>query len=228
MPSWNVHIAHVEHVLKTHTLEGIGVHNPSAFLLGNLLPDLYVGYMVPDITKKILYNTTHMAPHAHVPLPNYQAFGEEFLSHTRVSYDQETSQDLVLGAWCHLMCDHTYNQATRTFLDAHHIEHGEQARIGKQTDLDTYGRTLDITRTITIDDDLIAQVSRFAQYEIDMRDVCACARVVKDIVARNKREHIDGIPQYMMLHQAFFDDTFKSVNDLLDFQLTTYAHQHLA
>lgn len=228
MPSWNVHIAHVEHVLKTHTLESIGVHNPSAFLLGNLLPDLYVGYMVPNITKKILYNTTHMAPHAHVPLPDYHAFGEKYLSHAQVSYEQETSQDLVLGAWCHLMCDHTYNQATRVFLNEHHIEHGEKARIGKQTDLDTYGRTLDISHTIVIDDDLRAQVAAYAQYEIDMRDVHECAQVVHDIVVRNRQEHIDGIPQYMMLHQAFFDDTFKSVNILLDTQLTTYAHQHLA
>lgn len=227
MPSWNVHIAHVEYVLAHHALREIAVHNPSAFLLGNLLPDLYVGYMVPDISKKISYNTTHLADPSQVPLPDYDAFAARYLTQPPCTYDEQEHCDVLLGAWCHMMCDHCYNKQTRAFLAAHGIPRGEKARIGKQTDLATFGKTIDIASHITIDDDVMQQIARFPQYRIERCDVDACARVVDEIVAQNRAEHIYTQPTYIMLHQRFFDDTFTMVNNLLHAQLTAYARQHL-
>ena len=55
MPSWNIHTAHVERLLREHGASELGIGDKDAFLMGNLLPDVYVGYMVPDATWRIDY-----------------------------------------------------------------------------------------------------------------------------------------------------------------------------
>ena len=53
MPSWNIHTAHVERLLREEGADALGVSDVNAFLFGNLAPDVYVGYMVPDTTYRI-------------------------------------------------------------------------------------------------------------------------------------------------------------------------------
>ena len=55
MPSWNIHTAHVERLLREHGASELGIGDKDAFLMGNLLPDVYVGYMVPDASWRIDY-----------------------------------------------------------------------------------------------------------------------------------------------------------------------------
>ena len=74
MPSWNIHTAHVERLLREEGAESLGVRDANAFLLGNLAPDIYVGYMVPDTTYRIDYKLTHQALREHIPLPSYDEF----------------------------------------------------------------------------------------------------------------------------------------------------------
>ncbi len=71
MPSWNIHTAHVERLLREHGASELGIDDKDAFLMGNLLPDVYVGYMVPDATWRIDYKLTHltMRPHSPPALP---------------------------------------------------------------------------------------------------------------------------------------------------------------
>lgn len=47
MPSWNIHIAHAERLLKGGGSVARAVRDGNAFLFGNLIPDIYVGYMCP-------------------------------------------------------------------------------------------------------------------------------------------------------------------------------------
>ena len=44
MPSWNIHTAHVERLLREEGAARLGVRDVNAFLFGNFLPDIYVGY----------------------------------------------------------------------------------------------------------------------------------------------------------------------------------------
>ena len=48
MPSWNIHIAHAEGLLEDGGPFAGVVRDRNAFLFGNFVPDIYVGYMVPS------------------------------------------------------------------------------------------------------------------------------------------------------------------------------------
>ena len=128
MPSWNIHTAHVERLLREEGAARLGVRDANAFLLGNLAPDIYVGYMVPDISLRIDYKLTHHTIREHIPLPRYDEFWEFYIA------GQDKVSDMTLGAWAHLVADHVYNAHTRAYLASIGMEAGEQARIGKQGD----------------------------------------------------------------------------------------------
>ena len=62
MPSWNIHTAHVERLLREEGAARLGVRDVNAFLFGNFLPDIYVGYMVPvPVVRLRDYRETHFA-----------------------------------------------------------------------------------------------------------------------------------------------------------------------
>lgn len=198
MPSWNIHTAHVERLLREEGAASLGVRDENAFLLGNLAPDIYVGYMVPDTTLRIDYKLTHLTTREHIPLPRYDEFWEFYIAgHKEVS-------DLTLGAWSHLVADHVYNAHTRAYLASVGVEPGERARIGKQGDFALFGRTLDISMVPHVDRALLAQCSAFPPYSILERDVCGTVESARRIVERNRAEHLSETPSYQLLTADFF------------------------
>lgn len=74
MPSWNIHIAHAEGLLAKDGPVARVVRDRNAFLFGNLIPDIYVGYMVPGIVHPIPYRVTHFAKPEHIPKPREAEF----------------------------------------------------------------------------------------------------------------------------------------------------------
>ena len=137
MPSWNIHTAHAERLLHEHGAQALGIRDLDSFLLGNLLPDIYVGYMVTDLTHKIRYEETHLARAGHVPEPNYDEF---FRSYGKPGHDGMVS-DLILGCWAHLVADHDYNHRVREVLARKGMEPSPEVREAKQADFDLFGRT---------------------------------------------------------------------------------------
>ena len=199
MPSWNIHTAHVERLLRDEGAASLGVRDENAFLLGNLAPDIYVGYMVPDTTLRIDYKLTHHTTRGHIPLPRYDEFWDFYIAgHKDVS-------DLTLGAWSHLVADHVYNAHTREYLARIGVEPGERARVGKQSDFALFGRTLDISMVPCVNDALLAQCSAFPPYSILERDVRGAVESARRIVERNRAEHLSGTPDYQLLTAEFFD-----------------------
>ena len=69
MPSWNIHIAQAERLLSREGAGRLGVRDIDAFFFGNLVPDVYVGYMVPDLDRKMRYCDTHLAEPESIPTP---------------------------------------------------------------------------------------------------------------------------------------------------------------
>ena len=199
MPSWNIHTAHVERLLREEGADALGVSDVNAFLFGNLAPDVYVGYMVPDTTYRIDYKLTHHAMREHIPLPRYDEFWEFYVAR------QDRVSDLVLGAWAHLVCDHVYNAHTRAYLASIGMEAGEEARVGKQGDFALFGRTLDISLVPRVDEALLAQCADFGPYKILERDVRRAVRVAGQIVEKNRAEHVLGEPNYRLLTAEFFE-----------------------
>lgn len=82
MPSWNIHIAHVEGLLAKDGPVARVVRDRNAFLFGNLIPDIYVGYMVPGIVHPIPYRVTHFAKPEHIPKPREAEFWVQYIAPT--------------------------------------------------------------------------------------------------------------------------------------------------
>ena len=61
MPSWNIHIAQTERLLERTGALAKSVRDRNAFLFGCVVPDIFVGYMVPGIADPIPYRITHFA-----------------------------------------------------------------------------------------------------------------------------------------------------------------------
>ncbi|MBM6774283.1 hypothetical protein [Olsenella profusa] len=200
MPSWNIHTAHVERLLREEGADALGITDVNAFLMGNFVPDIYVGYMVPDATYRIDYKLTHLALREHIPLPRADEFWDFY-----VTGGPQPPSDLTLGAWAHLVADHVYNKHTRAYLERIGMQPGEEARIGKQSDFALFGRTLDISLVPHVDEALLAQCAGFPQYSIAEKDVRSAVDVACGIVERNRTEHVTGKPDYQLLTAEFFE-----------------------
>lgn len=221
MPSWNIHTAHVERLLRDVGAAELGVRDENAFLFGNIAPDIYVGYMVKEPTRKIAYSKTHFVDPGFVPEPRFWQFWQE---EGLPSADEDGRvSDVVLGAWCHLVADNLYNHHTNAFLVAHGIKPGEKTRIRKQGDFDLYGRTRDISSQLVADDALLAQAAAFPQYAIEKPDAIAATEVENAIVRHNREAHVTGTPEYAMLTPRFFSETADEVNRFLLEGLRAYA-----
>lgn len=219
MPSWNIHTAHAERLLAESGAAALGIRDVDAFLLGNLLPDVYVGYMVPDCSRKIPYKDTHFADPNFVPEPRY---GEFFELYAQPDEDGLVS-DLVLGSWAHLVADHDYNQHANQFFVAHDIQPCTETRIKKQGDFDLFGRTLDISLAPQVTDEVLRQCARFRQYRVDEADVYATRRAMEGIIRDNAERHVYGEPVYQMLGADFFASTFDRVTEHIRAGLAAYA-----
>lgn len=80
MPSWNIHVAHAERVLGADGPVSRVVRDRNAFLFGNVIPDIFVGYMVPDVEDPIPYRITHFAVPAHIPKPREGEFWDAYVA----------------------------------------------------------------------------------------------------------------------------------------------------
>ncbi len=56
------------------------VRDRNAFLFGNVLPDIRVGYMVPGIVEPIPYRITHFAKPEHIPKPREWEFWDIYVA----------------------------------------------------------------------------------------------------------------------------------------------------
>jgi hypothetical protein len=216
MPSWNIHTAHVERLLVDESLAELGVRDSNAFLFGNFVPDVYVGYMVPDASRKIAYKDTHLADPAFVPTPDASGFYRRYVR------DREAN-DVLLGAWCHLLCDHYYNKRTVEYIDSVGVKPGEQTRIRKQGDFDLFGKTLDISMRLSVTDGLVRACRAFPQYSVAEPDVRGAVAVEDDIVEKNMAAHVAGTPSYSLLTPDFFSSTFDETHGLVVSYLRRYA-----
>ena len=220
MPSWNIHIAHVERLLAEESPASLGIRDVNAFLVGNVLPDIYVGYMVPDVTHKIAYRETHFADPSHVPEPRYGEFFERF---AKPSEDEAGHvSDVVLGAWTHLVADHVYNRHFNALLERKGLKPGTVVREKKQADFDAYGRTLSISLVPTVTHELIAQCAAFPQYPVAEADVRGTCAVMEYIVAHNATDAVQN-PTYNLLGSTYFAEVPHKVDELMRAGLHAYA-----
>ena len=169
MPSWNIHTAHAERILEACIPKELGIEDANAFLFGNYVPDIYVGFMVPDASIHIDYCITHVADVAHIPVPDAERFWNQYIG--RRAPATSTGMSLVVGAWAHIFADRFYNMRFREFLQTHDAPTGDELRRSKQADFDLYGRSLSIARHVQKTDELLEAARSFLPYSILPADV---------------------------------------------------------
>lgn len=218
MPSWNIHTAHVERLLREESPDALGVRDTNVFLFGNLVPDVLVGYMVKNPSVRIDYKLTHLALREHIPVPRYDEFWDFYI---RQGPGAPAPTDLVLGAWCHLVCDHVYNKHTRAWLKERGIEPGEAMRIAKQSDFALYGRTLRISAKPEATPELLAACAAFPQYTLPAADVEEAVRVAGSIVDENCAKQ-ETNPTYELLSEKFFSTASSEADTIMREGLKRY------
>ena len=212
MPSWNVHIAHVERLLAQEGAEALGIRDVNCFLYGNLLPDVYVGYLVHDLTREIKYVVTHVSEVEPIPVPDFGKFWERYVADADGA---RVCSDLTLGCWAHLVCDATYNAATREWLAAHGLVPGEEARIAKQSDFALFGRTLGISTCPVATEELRRQCAEFPQYEVDWQDVLASIEVARRTVEESGSPKTGNVLHFSLFTEEFFEKTTRACHERL-------------
>ena len=80
MPSWNIHIAQTERLLERTGAPTNSVRDRNAFLFGCVVPDIFVGYMVPGIADPIPYRITHFAKPEPIPKPREHEFWDTYVA----------------------------------------------------------------------------------------------------------------------------------------------------
>lgn len=219
MPSWNVHTAHMERLLHDWPAYELGIADVDAFAFGNVAPDIYVGYMVAHTTRVIEYGETHLAAPGFMPAPAADEFWRRYVGAAPAEH-----QDMVLGAWAHLVCDAFYNTCARRVATAAGYVQGERARILKQGDFDLFGRSLHISFVPKVTPELLAQAAAFPQYAIAEADVYASVEVLADIVRNNQLHPAPPHPDYQMLSEEFFSTTFERANAAIARRLRSFVH----
>lgn len=215
MPSWNIHTAHVERLLREEGAARLGVRDVNAFLFGNFLPDIYVGYMVPVPVAHLRdYRETHFADGGAIPSPNYQAFWDRFVVGCGAAAGGSL-HDLVLGAWAHLVCDSVYNTRTRAYIASIGVKAGDVTRKRKQCDFALFGRTFDISLRPCVTPELIAACAAYPQYPVIEADVREAVAVAGRIVDENHEGLIRSVPTYDLLTPEFFSAASEEANETI-------------
>lgn len=184
MPSWNVHTAIVERLLAGRNISALGIEDANTFLFGNYVPDIYVGFMVPDASWHIDYCITHLAKIELIPVPNSDLFWDYYVGRRKPA--SAAGVDLVVGAWAHLVADRFYNERFRTFLLAHDVPEGEALRKAKQGDFDTFGRSLGVTSLVEATPSLVDAAWDFKPYRLLPDDIARAVEVANAIVRESR------------------------------------------
>ena len=209
MPSWNVHLAHAERLLTEVGPSALGVSDVNAFLVGNVVPDIPVGFIVKEPKNKLPYVVTHLAKKEPIPFPRAAEFWDTYIE------GRDEVDDLTLGAWAHLVADRVYNLHTRAYLDAIHVEANDEARTGKQGDFALFGRTLKLTCSVHVDEALLRETAAFEQYELPEQDVVEAVRLCNFYVEENHREHLPKLPELSLLTPEFFESAWAEAHQTI-------------
>ena len=203
MPSWNIHTAIVEQLLDDYDARALGIADANAFLFGNFIPDVYVGFMVPDASMRIDYCITHLADINTTPIPDADRFWNFYVA--RRPQTTPAGISLTLGAWAHLVADRIFNGRFRTWCGGRETPSGDALRIAKQADFDVFGRSLDISSHVETTPELLDAAWTFKPYRILAEDVKRAVEVASAIVCAEKTPLPDE-GAYQLLDSAWMQD----------------------
>lgn len=183
MPGWNTHLT--AGMMVNDVIKYTGA-DKEKFLLGNILPDINNGWLVTDVHKKIVHDTTHVCAE------NEFAWKHFYDKYKKVIQNKEP---ICVGYLLHLFLDAHFNddfyEAIKgTSLDA--LEKDEK-RILKQQDFSKFDAELNKIKFVmnNIGEDVEA-TKRIDEVEIDAEDL----RKTNEFLAREVRKVNKGYNFY--------------------------------
>lgn len=213
MPSWNIHTAHAERLFADYDAEGLGIGDENAFLFGGYVPDVYVGFMVPDASFRIDYCITHIAEPDAVPVPDADRFWDRYIARRLPSSPAGAS--LALGAWAHLVADGVYNGRFQSFRLERGLPADDELRTRKQADFDLFGRSTGISRIVKVTPALVEAAESFRPYRIAADDVALAVDVANAIVRAASGGELHGDARYQLLGSEWMGETFALCHEFL-------------
>ena len=220
MPSWNIHTAHVERLLADHRAGELGIPDENAFLFGNYVPDLYLGFMVPETTYRLDYCMTHMARRHVIPIPDADLFWDTYVRAR--TFPTPATRALTLGAWAHLVADRFYNGMFRRFMETCDGPKGDELRLRKQADFNLFGNSLGITSHVRPTPELFEAALAFRAYSILPGDVKRAIDVASGIV--RACEKVPENAQYQLIDPAWMLGVFNACDERLAVWLASWQH----
>ena len=94
MPRWGIHLD-----IATKILDSNKTIDKNLFLFGNILPDIQVGYMVPDVSNIVKYDISHYE------LKNGTTMYMNFYK----SNIDKMNEPIFMGYFTHLVADYCFN-----------------------------------------------------------------------------------------------------------------------
>ena len=119
MPCWGTHLYIANELNKKIKLD------TSQFLLGNVLPDIYSGWIIKDASKIEIYETSHFGKKTlldgkRYTLPDIEKFEEE----NELLFKENT---LLLGYFVHILTDYFFNKYS---FQNHYVKDENSKTIG--------------------------------------------------------------------------------------------------
>ncbi len=211
MPSWNLHAYHTKNLLDNQELSLHDYFDPEAFKLGNIAPDIYVGYMVNPISKTIPYEVTHCSDTQEIPVPDPDRFWDTYIA--PVLEEQKVPDAVLVGTWLHIITDRHYNNSTRQYVKTLGLSPCREVRIRKQADFAAFGKSVCPDDEMMPTDQLFAEAKRFAQYPIEKEDAQRAIEVFNSIVREDS--HQTAHNEYQLLNQEWFEQVASDVDEEL-------------
>ena len=119
MPGWMMHLATANEISKQLQVD------KNSFLFGNILPDVYNGYIVPNLSHKIEHKISHYDTKQKIQEKVYGLPGVyKFVEKNKEALDNNS---VALGYLTHLMTDYYWNKKTYT----QKYIYNEQGKVGK-------------------------------------------------------------------------------------------------
>lgn len=214
MPSWSIHLSLANRLKKSLNLN-------DSFIIGNVMPDILIGYMIKNPSQIINKNINHFQD-GKPPIINTNKFIKKYQNNLNIP--------IIKGYLAHLMTDKFYNEYT--YKNHYSFEDGRPKSILndgtklsalvekpwqiKQKDFELYGQKLINDNNILHIKDSIKDYNIIEECPIDEKDLDKTINKINEI-SDSKKEY-DG-SQYRMFSEEeldkLYDDCYKNIYNML-------------
>lgn len=227
MPSWAIHLKVAKELAKN-----MPEKDYERFLLGNLLPDVNVGYLINPISKKIPYSVTHFGK-----METFDGKTREFPDYVTFAknYEANRRDPIVRGYLAHLVTDFYWNY--QTYIKKGIYENGKmiglqgtnntvfgesevlrQTKVGNFNSLSYYLYQNNLVETPNFQENLVQEAQKINEIHIERIDLEGVNQYFKEIPEKIQEENkafkifsLEEMEQDLVDNVKFIQNIFKKI-----------------